>query len=137
MSTLAIDINDANLVIADESGVLATEPGYALVADGEVLTGNDAYAQTRLKPRQSSNRYWENLSLEEGSAGLEGVDNNAQLAFAQLEDLSTTFIALLISIVVMFLVHQLQSLQERTVFDTQTYVDHNLIRHMQSRGGAH
>ena len=46
---------------------------------------------------------------------------------------NSTFIALLISIVVMFLVHQLQSLQERLVFDTQTYIDHNLIRHMQAR----
>ena len=47
---------------------------------------------------------------------------------------NSTFIALLISIVVMFLVHQLQLLQERQVFDTQTYIDHNLIRHMQVRG---
>jgi biopolymer transport protein ExbB/TolQ len=46
---------------------------------------------------------------------------------------NSTFIALLISIVVMFLVHQLQLLQERLVFDTQTYIDHNLIRHMQGR----
>ena len=46
---------------------------------------------------------------------------------------NSTFIALLISIVVMFLVHQLQLLQERQVFDTQTYIDHNLIRHMQAR----
>ncbi len=49
---------------------------------------------------------------------------------------NSTFIALLISIIVMFLVHQLLSLQERLVFDTQTYIDHNLIRHMQTRGGA-
>jgi len=87
VSTLAIDINDANLVIADESGVLDTEPGYALLADGEILTGNDAYSQARLRPRDSNNRYWENLSLKQGSAGLEGVDNTAQLAFAQLENL--------------------------------------------------
>jgi biopolymer transport protein ExbB/TolQ len=46
---------------------------------------------------------------------------------------NSTFIALLISIVVMFLVHQLQLLQERLVFDTQTYIDHNMIRHMQAR----
>ncbi len=59
-----------------------------------------------------------------------GVTQNLGTAF------NSTFIALLISIVVMFLVHQLQSLQERTVFDTQTYIDHNLIRHMQSRGGV-
>ena len=49
---------------------------------------------------------------------------------------NSTFIALLISIVVMFLVHQLQHLQERQGFETQTYIDHNLIRHMQARGGA-
>ena len=49
---------------------------------------------------------------------------------------NSTFVALLISIVVMFLVHQLQLLQERQVFDTQTYIDHNLIRHLQTRGGS-
>ena len=54
-----------------------------------------------------------------------GVTENLGVAF------NSTFIALLISIVVMFLVHQLQSLQERQVFDTQRYVDHKLIRHMQ------
>ena len=59
-----------------------------------------------------------------------GVTQNLGTAF------NSTFIALLISIVVMFLVHQLQSLQERLVFDTQSYIDHNLIRHMQSRGGV-
>ena len=57
-----------------------------------------------------------------------GVTENLGIAF------NSTLIALLISIVVMFLVHQLQLLQERQVFDTQTYVDHNLIRHMQGRG---
>jgi len=87
MSTLAIDINDANLIVADESGILAMEPGYALVAEGGVVTGDDAYAQARLRPRESSNRYWENLSLDEGSAGIEGVSNTAQLAFSQLDDL--------------------------------------------------
>ncbi|MBN1238524.1 MAG: MotA/TolQ/ExbB proton channel family protein [Gammaproteobacteria bacterium] len=59
---------------------------------------------------------------------ISGVTENLGIAF------NSTFIALLISIVVMFLVHQLQLLQERLVLDTQTYVDHNLIRHMQARG---
>jgi biopolymer transport protein ExbB/TolQ len=56
-----------------------------------------------------------------------GVTENLGIAF------NSTFVALMISIVVMFLVHQLQLLQERLVFDSQTYVDHNLIRHMQAR----
>jgi biopolymer transport protein ExbB/TolQ len=56
-----------------------------------------------------------------------GVTANLGIAF------NSTLVALLISIVVMFLVHQLQLLQERLVFDTQIYVDRNLIRHMQTR----
>ncbi len=87
MSTLAIDINDANLIVADDTGVLATEPGYAVVGRDGVLTGKEAYAQARLRPRETSNRFWQNLSLDENSAGLDGVANTAQLAFAQLESL--------------------------------------------------
>jgi biopolymer transport protein ExbB/TolQ len=61
---------------------------------------------------------------------ISGVTENLGTAF------NSTLIALLISIVVMFLVHQLQLLQERLVFESQTYVDHNLLRHMQDRSGA-
>ena len=39
--------------------------------------------------------------------------------------------ALLISIVLMFLLHQLQLQQERLVLDTETYLDRNLIQHLQ------
>jgi hypothetical protein len=43
---------------------------------------------------------------------------------------NSTFIALLISIFLMFLVYQIQLLQERLVFDSQIYMDEKLIRHM-------
>lgn len=46
---------------------------------------------------------------------------------------NSTFVALVISIVIMFLMHQLQLVQERLVLDTQYYCDQNLIRHMQVR----
>jgi hypothetical protein len=39
---------------------------------------------------------------------------------------------LLISIFLMFLVYQLQLLQERLVFDSENYLDDKLIRHMKS-----
>jgi len=45
---------------------------------------------------------------------------------------NSTFIALLISIFLMFLVHQLQLLQERLVFDTESYTNDKLIRHMKA-----
>jgi biopolymer transport protein ExbB/TolQ len=46
---------------------------------------------------------------------------------------NSTFIALVISLFIMFLMHQLQLLQERLVLDTQSYCDFNLIRHLAVR----
>lgn len=46
---------------------------------------------------------------------------------------NSTLIALLISILIMFLTHQLQLMQDRLVLDTRSYCDLNLIRHMQVR----
>lgn len=57
---------------------------------------------------------------------ISGVTQSLGVAF------NSTFIALLISIFLMFLVYQLQLLQERLVFDSQIYVDDKLIRHMKS-----
>ena len=46
---------------------------------------------------------------------------------------NSTFIALIISILIMFLLHQLQLAQERLVLDTQNYCDVSLLRHLQVR----
>ena len=91
MPARAIEINDAGLVVADASGVVAVEPGYALVEKNRITTGLQAYGQARLKPRQVSNSFWTNLSLEEGSAGVEGVPNAAELAYEQLGALWSKF----------------------------------------------
>ena len=55
-----------------------------------------------------------------------GVTQSLGVAF------NSTFIALLISIFLMFLVHQLQLLQERLVFDSENYTNDKLIQHMKS-----
>lgn len=93
MPARAIEINDAGLVVADASGIVAVEPGYALVEKGRITTGLQAYGQARLKPRQVSNSFWTNLSLEEGSAGVDGVPNSAELAYEQLGALWSKFAA--------------------------------------------
>jgi len=55
-----------------------------------------------------------------------GVTQSLGVAF------NSTFIALLISIFLMFLVHQLQLLQERLVFDSENYTNNKLIVHMKA-----
>ena len=59
-----------------------------------------------------------------------GVTQSLGVAF------NSTFVALLISIFVMFLLHQLQLRQERLVLDTETYLDHNLISYLQVTGST-
>lgn len=53
-----------------------------------------------------------------------GVTQSLGVAF------NSTFIALVLSIVLMFALHQLQLQQERVVFSTETYCDQRLIQHL-------
>jgi len=59
-----------------------------------------------------------------------GVTQNLGIAF------NSTFIALVISIVLMFFIHQLQLRQERLVLDTESYCDQNLISRLRIHPGA-
>lgn len=45
---------------------------------------------------------------------------------------NSTFIALLLSLGIMFVLHQLQLRQERLVLDTEFYVDEHLLQHLQA-----
>ena len=56
---------------------------------------------------------------------ISGVTQSLGVAF------NSTFIALVISIVLMFFIHQLQQMQERLVLDTEHYCDEHLIRRLQ------
>ena len=47
---------------------------------------------------------------------------------------NSTFVALLISIFIMFLTHQITLMQERLVLEAQDYCDDKLVRHLQSVG---
>ena len=55
-----------------------------------------------------------------------GVTQSLGIAF------NSTFVALLIRILVMFLLHQLQLTQERLVLDAEDYCDNRLIQHLQT-----
>ena len=56
-----------------------------------------------------------------------GVTSSLGVAF------NSTFIALVISIILMFLMHQLQLVQERLVLDSQHYAEQRLVQHLQVR----
>jgi biopolymer transport protein ExbB/TolQ len=55
-----------------------------------------------------------------------GVSGSLGVAF------NSTFVALVVSIILMFVLHQLQLVQDRLVLDTQHYCDERMIRHLRS-----
>jgi hypothetical protein len=87
MGAVAIEINDSGLAVANESGVIALEPGFARIDGGRIVTGEQARARARLQPRQTSSRFWSALSMDVGSAGADIAKSSAELAYAQLESL--------------------------------------------------
>jgi biopolymer transport protein ExbB/TolQ len=58
---------------------------------------------------------------------ISGVTEGIGVAF------NSTLVALLLSLVLMFLLHQLQLAQERLVLDTETYLDNRVLRSLQVR----
>jgi hypothetical protein len=88
MSTLAIEINDASIVVADDEGIRTIQPGYALFGADETLTGRAAFRRARLEPARTSNRFWSELRVEDGGRSSNGRHpGNAALAYAQLSQI--------------------------------------------------
>ena len=65
------------------------------------------------------------LAYQAMEGNITGVTQSLGIAF------NSTFVALLLSLVLMLLVHQLQLLQERLVIESQDYAETHLIRHME------
>ncbi len=61
MSVIAAHINDAAITVLDSKRILYREPGFALLDDDRLTTGNEAYAEARVKPRRIQHHFWSNL----------------------------------------------------------------------------
>jgi hypothetical protein len=97
MDTYALELNDAGvaLVRALDGGraeLLDESPGFALIEQDRVLTGSQAYARWRLRPRFAHNRYFLELSTEPLSRPVSYAQTTADLAYAQLTELLQTHV---------------------------------------------
>ena len=61
MALLAAHLNDAGISVQDADKVYYREPGFALLDDERLTTGNEAFSQARVKPRRINNGYWSHL----------------------------------------------------------------------------
>ncbi len=87
MTRAALHLNDAGITLLDSSGVHYRQPGFALLRDDALVTGNEAFARARINPRHVQHRFW----IELGSEPLEDRFfrhlSAADLASRQLEEL--------------------------------------------------
>ena len=61
MSLIAAHINDAGIAVLDSERILYREPGFALLDDNELTTGNAAFSNARVRPRRIQNEFWSDL----------------------------------------------------------------------------
>lgn len=87
MGILAAHLNDAAILVINNERILYREPGFALLEDDHLATGNVAYANARLKPRRIHNRFWSDLRTEPLSDPRFQHMSTADLASRQLEQI--------------------------------------------------
>ena len=87
MSMKVIEINDSNIKVGDESGILCQSPGFALVTEDTLEIGEFAENHSRMQPTNSFNKYWHELNLEPISHSRK-LRHHADLAYAQLVHLT-------------------------------------------------
>ena len=89
MSTAIIELNDSGILChaPGHAEAAPTSPGYALLQNHGVITGQQALGQAWLQPQQSFNQYWYQLSLSPLNITNQHARHHADLAYAQLQQL--------------------------------------------------
>ena len=87
MAILAAHLNDSAICVTDKGRILYREPGFALLEDDHLATGNEAYSNARLKPRRIQNRFWSELATVPLSDLRFQHLSTADLVSRQLEDI--------------------------------------------------
>jgi hypothetical protein len=86
--TLALEINDAGLVLARDGNLVAEEPGCAMLDGREPQTGAAAAARLRLQPLYAETRHWQELGTAALPRPMPAAKTYAEVAYAQLARLA-------------------------------------------------
>jgi hypothetical protein len=88
MGRFAAHINDAGITLLDSEHILYREPGFALLENDQLSTGNTAFAKARVNPRNIQHRFWSALQSEPMADRRFSHLTAADLASRQLEQMS-------------------------------------------------
>lgn len=87
MGRYTAHINDAGITLLDSERIIYREPGFALLEDEQLSTGNKAFAKARVSPRSIQHRYWSDLRTEAIADKRFSYLTAADLASRQLEQM--------------------------------------------------
>jgi len=62
VTRIAAHINDAAITLLNGERIVYREPGFALLSDRDLITGNEAFANARVHPRRVQHRFWTDLA---------------------------------------------------------------------------
>ena len=87
MSLAVLELNDQALLIHTEQGQSMSEPGFAQLTSKGIETGEVARSIAWRSPQSSFNQYWRQLNQLPLPSNQRWARHNADIAFAQIEQL--------------------------------------------------
>ncbi|MEX2489113.1 MAG: hypothetical protein WD356_06235 [Pseudomonadales bacterium] len=81
------EINDAGIQTTIDGDIVNVSPGYAVLDGEKLLIGEEGMANSRLLPRWTNNRFWNELGTDPITGQTANIRHHADLAFAHLESL--------------------------------------------------
>jgi hypothetical protein len=89
LARIAAHINDAGITVLDGERIRFREPGFAYLDGNQLTTGNQAYQNARVNPRNIHHRFWSELSIEHLADRRFSHLSAADLVSSQLEHVQT------------------------------------------------
>lgn len=87
MPRLALYPNDAGITLLDERSIAYRQPGFALLEDDSLTTGDSAFEKARINPRRIQHRFWSQLATTPLAVRRFEHLSSADLASRQIEQL--------------------------------------------------
>jgi hypothetical protein len=84
MSLAVLDLNDHELGLYDNSGLIIASPGYVLAQGKHTVFGQNAAQQSRLHPVSINNEFWYRLGMAPLSRPLANFRHYADIAYGHL-----------------------------------------------------
>jgi len=83
----ALEINDTGLTLLSAGGEALVSPGVAVLDERQLLLGDAAARQFRLKPGSANSQFWQQMNLEPLASSTRDIRSAADLVYSHLKSI--------------------------------------------------